>query len=161
MPAEVPPGHVAAGARFGIVAARWNEAIVRRLVDGALGALAARGVGGERVVVWWVPGAYELPLAARWLIDREAVAAVLAFGCVIRGETEHFRLVADASSDGLMRVMLDTRVPVLNGVLAVERADQAEARAGGVMGNRGAEVALAGIAMAALSGRASAPGGGR
>jgi 6,7-dimethyl-8-ribityllumazine synthase len=143
--------------RIGIVAARWNESIVSRLVDGARGTLAARGVPDGRIVTWWVPGSFELPLAARWMIARERVQAVLAFGCVIRGETEHFRLVADASRDGLMRVMLDAGVPVLNGVLAVEDLAQAEARAGGAVGNRGAEIALAALAMTALGGDAAPP----
>jgi 6,7-dimethyl-8-ribityllumazine synthase len=82
---------------------------------------------------------------------------VLAFGVLIRGETRHDRLVAESATDGLMRVMLDTRVPVLDGVLAVENAAQAEARTGGAVGNRGADVALAAIAMARLQASAGGP----
>lgn len=158
---ERPVAHDASGRRFGIVAARWNESIVRRLVAAALEALRARGAGDDAVEVWWVPGSFELPLAARWQAASGRFDAVLAFGCVVRGETEHFRLVADASSDGLMRVMLDTGVPVLNGVLAVHDVAQAEARAGGAHGNRGAEIALAAVAMAALGAgaRGAGPGG--
>lgn len=147
---EILPGHDGAGHRFAIVAARFNETYVRRMVDAALEVLRGRGVREDAVSVAWVPGSYELPLAAQWTIGRGHVEAVLAFGVVIRGETEHFRLVADAASDGLMRVMLDTGVPVVNGVLAAYDAEQAAARTGGELGNRGADVALAAIAMANL-----------
>ena len=135
--------------RFAIAAARFNETYVRRMVDAAVEVLRGRGAADERMVVAWVPGSFELPLAARWMIEAGA-DAVLAFGVVIRGETEHFRLVADAASQGLLRVTLDTGVPVLNGVLAAENAEQAAARCGGAMGNRGADVALAALQMARL-----------
>jgi len=147
---EIRPDADATGLRFALVASRFNEAQVGRLVEAALGVLRGRGAGQDAIDVWWVPGSYELPIAARWAADSGRFDAVLAFGVVIRGETEHFRLVADASSEGLMRVMLDTGVPVLNGVLAAHDAAQADARSGGAMGNRGAEIALAGIAMARL-----------
>jgi len=158
---EISLDHRAAGLRFGVVAARWNEEVVRRLVDAALATLRAQGAAADAAEVWWVPGAYELPLAARWQAASGRFDAVLAFGCVIQGETEHFRLVADASSHGLLRAGLDTGVPVLNGVLAVHDRAQAAARAGGAHGNRGAEVALAAVAMANLAARArgAAPGG--
>jgi len=146
---EIRPGHDATGLRFGIVAARFNETYVARLVRGATDVLRARGAADDAIALHWVPGSYELPLAAQWMAAR-GVDAVLAFGVVIRGETEHFRLVADAANDGLLRVMLDTGVPVLNGVLAVYDAAQAEARSGGAHGNTGAQVALAAVSMAAL-----------
>jgi 6,7-dimethyl-8-ribityllumazine synthase len=147
---EVKPEHDARGCRFALVAARFNEAHVERLVRAATDVLRQRGADDAALELVWVPGSYELPLAARWLAERGDVDAVLAFGVVIQGETEHFRLVADAASDGLMRVMLDTGVPVLNGVLAAYDAAQAEARSGGARGNRGAEIALAAIQMARL-----------
>ena len=143
------PSDDAAGLKFAIVAARWNESIVKRLLDGALEALRARGAADAHVVVRWVPGSFELPVAAQWATAAPGGChAVIALGCVIRGETEHFRLVADAASQGLMRVALDTGVPVLNGVLAVENVAQAEARSGGEHGNTGAQVALAAVHMA-------------
>jgi 6,7-dimethyl-8-ribityllumazine synthase len=143
------PADDATGLKFTIVAARWNEGIVKRLLDGALEALRARGAADADVVVRWVPGSFELPVAAQWATAApRACHAVIALGCVIRGETEHFRLVADAASQGLMRVALDTGVPVLNGVLAVEDVAQAEARSGGEHGNTGAQVALAAVHMA-------------
>jgi 6,7-dimethyl-8-ribityllumazine synthase len=89
-------------------------------------------------------------VAASWAADSGRFDAVLAFGVVIRGETEHFRLVADGATQGLQRVALDTGVPVLNGVLAVYDAAQAEARSGGTHGNTGAQTALAALAMAKL-----------
>jgi len=151
MARELTPDHDARGLAFTVVAARFNEAYVRRMVDAALDVLRARGAAEADLEVEWVPGSFELPLAARWAIERRRVAAVLAFGVVIRGETEHFRLVAEASAHGLMRVMLDTGVPVLDGVLTVGDAAQAEARTGGAVGNRGADVALAAVAMARLA----------
>ncbi|MEO5618409.1 MAG: 6,7-dimethyl-8-ribityllumazine synthase [Candidatus Eisenbacteria bacterium] len=147
---ELSPEPEARGLRFCLVAARFNEAYVRRLADAAAEVLRHRGAAEEDLERWWVPGSFELPLACRWAGASGRFDAVLAFGVVIRGETEHFRLVADAASDGLLRAGLDTGVPVLNGVLAAHDAEQAAARSGGVLGNRGAEVALAAVHMARL-----------
>ena len=147
---EIRPEHDARGHHYCLVAARFNEAYVKRLVDGALGSLRQRGAVDDDLEVVWVPGSFELPLACRWAAASGRFDAVLAFGVLIRGETEHFQLVADASTRGLVEVMLATGVPVVDGVLAVHDAAQAEARSGGVMGNRGSEVALAAVAMANL-----------
>jgi 6,7-dimethyl-8-ribityllumazine synthase len=136
--------------RFALVAARWNEAFVKRMVDAALDTLRREGVPDDHVELSWVPGSHELPLAALWAARSGRFDAVLAFGVVIRGETEHFRLVADGATQGLQRVALDTGVPVLNGVLAVYDAAQAEARCGGTHGNTGAQTALAALGMARL-----------
>jgi 6,7-dimethyl-8-ribityllumazine synthase len=140
----------AAGRRFAVVAASWNETLVKRLVDAALDTLRRHGARDTDVELSWVPGSLELPVAASWAAASGRFDAVLAFGVVIRGETEHFRLVAEGAAQGLQRVALDTGVPVLNGVLAVHDAAQAEARAGGTHGNTGAQVALAAVSMAAL-----------
>jgi 6,7-dimethyl-8-ribityllumazine synthase len=147
---ELAPELDAHGLRFALVASRFNEAYVRRLADAAADVLRGRGAAEEDLERWWVPGSFELPLASRWAAESGRFDAVLAFGVVIRGETEHFRLVADAASQGLLRVGLDTGVPVLNGVLAAYDAAQAEARAGGALGNRGAEIALGAVQMARL-----------
>lgn len=147
---EFRPEHDARGHRFCVVAARFNETYVERLVAAALEVLRNRGAAEDDLEVLWVPGSFELPLACRWVASSGRVDAVLAFGVLIRGETEHFRLVAEAASDGIQRVALETGVPVLNGVLAVHHADQAAARTGGALGNRGAEVALAAVQMARL-----------
>ena len=143
--------------RFAIVAARWNETFVRRLVDAALDTLRRGGTRDEDVEQTWVPGSLELPVAAKWAADSGRFDAVLAFGVVIRGETEHFRLVADGVTHGLQRVALDSGVPVLHGVLAVDEATQAEARCGGSHGNTGAQTALAALAMAPLHAAARGP----
>jgi 6,7-dimethyl-8-ribityllumazine synthase len=150
MTREIRPGHDAHGHRYCLVAARFNESYVLRLVEGALGSLRQRGAAEEDLEVVWVPGSFELPLACRWAAATGRFDAVLAFGVLIRGETEHFRLVAETSTRGLLDVMLATGVPVVDGVLAVHDAAQAEARSGGVIGNRGSEVALAAVAMANL-----------
>jgi len=147
---EVHPDSDARGHRFCLVAARFNEAYVRKLVDAALAVLRQRGAAEDDLEVMWVPGSFEVPLACRWAAESKRFDAVLAFGLVLRGETEHFRLVADAASHGVLRVALDTGVPVLNGVLAAYDAGQAAARTGGALGNRGAEVALAAVHMARL-----------
>ena len=136
--------------RFAIVAARWHEGIVQRLVAAAEETLRREGAPATAIELTWVPGSHELPVAALWAARSGRCDAVLAFGVVIRGETEHFRLVADGAAQGLQRVALDTGVPVINGVLAVHDAAQAEARAGGTHGNVGARYALAAIAMADL-----------
>ena len=139
-----------ANPRFAIVAARWNEVFVQRLVEAARDTLRRSGVRDEDVELTWVPGSHELPVAASWAADSGRFEAVLAFGVVIRGETEHFRIVSDGAAQGLQRVALDTGVPVLNGVLAVYDAAQAEARCGGTHGNTGAQTALAALTMAGL-----------
>ena len=156
-PRESRPGEDAAGLRFGVVAARFNEKHVQRLVDGALEALHRQGATPDAIEVLWVPGSLELPLAAKWLASRRSADgrgpvchAVLAFGVIIQGETEHFRLVADQCARGLLDVSLATGVPVLNGVLACYDAGQAEARLGGAMGHTGVTTALAAVRMARL-----------
>ncbi len=138
------------GARFAIIASRWNPRITDALVDGARQAFVASGVADTAVDVVRVPGAWELPLAARQLAVAGRHAALVALGCVVRGDTRHYEQVADGASDGLMRVALDTGVPVANGVLAVDRFEDASARAGGSHGNKGEEAALVAIEMANL-----------
>jgi 6,7-dimethyl-8-ribityllumazine synthase len=142
--------HAAAGARFAIVASRWNPRIVDALVDGARRAFIANGVAEAALDVMRVPGAWEIPQAAARLAGGGRHAAIVALGCVVRGDTRHYEHVADQCAAGLMRVALDHGVPVLNGVLAVERFDDAQARAGGTRGNKGEEVALAALEMADL-----------
>ncbi|HEX6834617.1 MAG TPA: 6,7-dimethyl-8-ribityllumazine synthase [Rudaea sp.] len=136
---------VSAAARFAIVASRWNPGIVDALVDGAQRAFAANGVDASAVDVVRVPGAWEIPPTAARLALADRYAAIVALGCVVRGDTRHYEHVADNCAQGLMRVQLDHGVPVLNGVLAVEKHEHAQARAGGAHGNKGEEAALAAI----------------
>ena len=138
------------GARFAIIASRWNPRITDALVAAARDTLAGNGVAEANIDVVRVPGAWELPIAARELAAAGKHAAIVALGCVVRGDTRHYEQVADGASEGLMRVALDTGVPVMNGVLAVERFEDATARAGGSHGNKGEECALVAIEMADL-----------
>lgn len=142
-----------AGARYAILASRWNPRITDALVEGARKTFLANGVPGDAVDVIRVPGAWELPVAAANALDRIGYAGVVALGCVVRGDTRHFEQVADECARGLMRVQLDTGVPVANGVLAVDDYAHAEARAGGSHGNKGEEAALVVIEMAHLIGK--------
>lgn len=129
---------------FGIVASRFNSMVTERLLDAAIKALDQHGVETKTV---WVPGAYELPLAAQRLAATSRCAAIVALGCVIRGETPHFDYVAAECSSGLSRVGLDFDVPIGFGVLTVDTLEQAMARAGGDAGNKGEDAALAALEM--------------
>lgn len=137
-------------ARYAVIASRWNGEIVDALVDGARLAFASHAVANDMLDVFRVPGAWELPVLARHLAVSGHYAAIVALGCVVRGETRHFEHVADQCAAGLMRVALDSGVPVLNGVLAVEDEADAWARAGGARGNKGANVAKVAIEMASM-----------
>lgn len=141
------------GARFAIIAGRWNPRITDALVEAARLAFTRHDVNAERVDVIRVPGAWEIPMAARAIAVAGRHAAIVALGCVVRGDTRHYEHVADECAHGLMRVALDTGVPVLNGVLAVEEHAHAVARAGGSHGNKGEEAAQAAIEMANLQAR--------
>jgi 6,7-dimethyl-8-ribityllumazine synthase len=138
------------GARFAIIASRWNPRITDTLVAGARRTFAEHGVAEDAVDVIRVPGAWELPVAAAAVAKKGSHAAIVALGCVVRGDTRHYEQVADGCSDGLMRVAIDHGVPVANGVLAVDRFEDAEARAGGSHGNKGEECALVVLEMAQL-----------
>src|SRR5712691_3759997 len=141
-------GHVDASARYAVVAARFNEPISRRLVEGALHAFAAAKVAEDRVDVHWVPGSFELPQAAMHLAATKRYAGIV--GVVIRGQTPHFEHVAREAASGLRHVALTTGVPTGFGVITTLDEEQAWARAGGAVGNRGEEAASAVIEMAAF-----------
>ena len=143
----------AAGARVALVCAKFNGGITTRLVDGALEALAAHGVPGSAVEVAWVPGAFELPVAAARLARSDRVDAVVALGAVIRGDTAHFEYVAGPCATGLGQVALDTGVPVVFGVLTTEDVDQALARSEKGADNKGYEAAVTALEMVDLLGR--------
>jgi 6,7-dimethyl-8-ribityllumazine synthase len=147
----------AEGARFAIVASRWNPRITDALVAGARKAFVDNGVAEAAIDVFRVPGAWEIPLAAARVAAASSHVAVVALGCVIRGETRHYEQVADGCANGLMRVALDYGLPVCNGVLAVEAHDDAQQRAGGRHGNKGEEAAMVAIEMAQLLGSMRQP----
>jgi 6,7-dimethyl-8-ribityllumazine synthase len=139
-----------AGARFAIVAARFNELIVERLVDGALDVLRRHGVADENIVLAKAPGAFELPLVCQRIAASGKVEAVIALGCVIRGATPHFDYVAGEAAKGCGSVSLSTGVPVAFGVLTTENIEQAVERAGTKAGNKGGDAALTAIEMVNL-----------
>ena len=141
------------GARYAIIASRWNPRIVDALVAAARRTFADNGVDEAYVDVVRVPGTWEIPAAARALVVGGRHAALVALGCVIRGDTRHYEHVADCTADALMQLTVLHGMPIANGVLAVERMEDAEARAGGSHGNKGEEAALAAIEMANLLGR--------
>src|SRR5881275_2764443 len=142
--------------RFAVVASRFNQQIVERLVDGALDALVRHGVAADNVDIVWVPGAWELPIAARRLLASERYNALVAVGAVIRGDTPHFDYVAGEASRGLADAGAAFETPVGFGVLTCDTMAQAEARAGGEHGNKGWDAALAALEMADLFDRLDA-----
>jgi 6,7-dimethyl-8-ribityllumazine synthase len=136
--------------RIAVVVSRFNETIGKRLLEGALDCLRRHGVREDEISVAWVPGAYELPLAARRFAASGEVDAVVCVGAVIRGETPHFDFVAQGAARGISDVARDTGVPVTFGVLTTDDSAQAAERAGGKMGNKGFDAALAALEMANL-----------
>jgi 6,7-dimethyl-8-ribityllumazine synthase len=142
--------------RFAVVASRFNQVIVEKLVDGALDALVRHGVAADDVDVVWVPGAWELPIVARRLLSSERYDALVAVGAVIRGDTPHFDYVAGEASRGLATASVDFETPIGFGLLTCDNDEQAQERAGGAHGNKGWDAALAALEMADLFGRLDA-----
>lgn len=142
------------GRRFCLVASRFNRLVVERLVEGARTVLEEAGVEQEDLDLVWVPGAWELPWAAARAVDG-GYDAVVALGCVIRGETPHFDYICEAATRGLGELTVRGEVPVTLGLLTCDTADQARERAGGSHGNKGAEAAEAALELADLAGRLS------
>ncbi len=134
--------------RFAIVAARFNERITQRLVDGARAAFGGAGLTAGRVEVHWVPGSFELPQAAALLAATGRYAGIVCVGVVIRGQTPHFEHVAREAASGIREVALTTGVPATFGVVTALSEEQAWDRAGGEVGNRGEEAAEAALEMA-------------
>jgi 6,7-dimethyl-8-ribityllumazine synthase len=142
---------VPAGARFGIVASRFNHFIVDRLVEGAVDALVRHGAPSDQVTVVRVPGAWELPLVARRLAGSKKVDAVIALGAVIRGATPHFDYVAGQAASGLAAAAGGSEIPIVFGVLTTETIEQAVERAGTKAGNKGWDAAVTAIEMVGLA----------
>lgn len=140
----------ARGSRIAIVVSRFNQTIGERLLAGAIDCLVRHGVVEDEISVTWVPGAFELPLTAHRIAASEEFHAVVCLGAVIRGETPHFEHVAGHAATGIGRASLDTGVPITFGVLTTDTVEQAEARAGGKLGNNGFDAAMAAIEMANL-----------
>jgi 6,7-dimethyl-8-ribityllumazine synthase len=155
---ETPPGLAGQSlgwpeARLAIVASRFNEFVVRPLIDGALDALERHGLARERILLLRVPGAWEIPVLAARLARSGRYDGIVTLGAVIRGETPHFEHVAGPVAASLAALQVDTGIPIGFGVLTVEDTGQAIERAGGKAGNKGAEAALACLETAALIAR--------
>ena len=142
-----PAGH---GRRFAVVASRFNETITLRLAEGAIDALTRHGAAFDDIDLVWVPGAWELPAAARRLLASDRYVGVVAVGAVIRGDTPHFDYVAGEASRGLADASAEFDRPIGFGLLTCDTVEQAEARAGGEHGNKGWDAAMAALEMVDL-----------
>lgn len=150
MPRHIHVSRDASDLRFVILCARFNEEVGRALLEGALDALRNNRAKDDHIEVAWVPGSFELPLAAKTAAKRADVSAVICLGAVIRGETPHFDFVGQAASMGILQAGLECGKPVTFGVLTTETVEQAFERAGGKLGNKGTDAALAAIEMVRL-----------
>ena len=137
--------------RFAIVVSRWNTELTGKLADGAIEALRKSGAASDAVEIFHVPGAFELPLGSMKAAESGRFDAVIALGVVIRGETPHFDFVAGQAAAGIMQASIETGVPVMFGVVTADTPEQAAARCGGAVGNKGFEAAMSAIEMANLA----------
>src|SRR5665213_1918041 len=161
-PREIRGGHDAAGLRFGLVVSRFNGFITERLLDGALTALQQGGASGDQTEVVHVPGSFEIPIIAKKMGLGSRYDAIIAIGCILRGETAHFDFLATEVSRGIQLAQMDTGIPIIFCVLTCDTLEQAIDRAGLKSGNKGYEAGLAALEMAHLSRKlAGEPGGGR
>lgn len=149
---QVLEGKVVApeGMKVGIIASRFNEIIVNKLLGGAVDGLVRHGVEEENITAAWVPGAFEIPVAASKMAQSGKYDAVICVGAVIRGDTSHYDYVCNEVSKGIAQVGLATGIPVLFGVVTTENIEQAIARAGSKAGNKGYDCALSAIEMVNL-----------
>ena len=139
------------GLRIGLIASQFNESITSRLLEGAREALVKNGVREDAITIVWVPGSLELPQAAKRMAESGAWDGLVTLGCVIRGETAHFDYVAGEAARGVADVARDSGLPVTFGVLTTYDVDQAMARSGGALGNRGYDAAVAVLKMISLN----------
>lgn len=146
--APVPSGK---GMRVGIVASEWNENITKALLNGAKETLISNGVNLEDVVVEIVPGSFELIFGCSQMVKKHDVDAVIAIGCVIRGDTPHFDYICQAVSSGISKLNVEENVPVIFGLLTTNSQEQAEERSGGILGNKGDEYAITALKMIAFA----------
>lgn len=141
---------IANGMKFGIVAARFNEFIVSKLIGGAEDALLRHGAKEDDITLAWVPGAFEIPTAAKQMAQSGKYDAVICLGAVIRGATSHYDYVCNEVSKGIAHVSLETGIPVMFGVVTTENIEQAVERAGTKAGNKGYDAAVSAIEMVDL-----------
>ena len=150
MPKELQPEMDGKGLRVAVVVARFNEFVTRRLLEGAVETLGRHGVSDDDIVLSWVPGSFELPVVAKTLGQTGQYDAVICLGAVIRGETDHYNMVAGQAAAGISAVGRETGVPTIFGVLTTDNMEQAINRAGGKSGNLGSNAAAAAIETARL-----------
>lgn len=136
--------------KIAIVAARFNQFIVQKLVDGAREALTSHGISEDAIDLVWVPGSFEIPAVAKRLAESKKYAAIICLGAVIKGETDHYEYVAGNAASGIAQVALNAGVPVIFGILTCQTVEQAMDRCGGKAGNKGFDAALAALEMANL-----------
>jgi 6,7-dimethyl-8-ribityllumazine synthase len=136
--------------RFGIVVSDWNNDITSSLLKGAQKTLKKHGVSGKEIIIKHVPGSFELTLGAQFLAEYDDLDGVICLGCVIRGETPHFKYICQSVTQGITQLNLDYNIPFIFGILTTEDHQQALERAGGRYGNKGDEAAVTAIKMAAL-----------
>ncbi|MFM8959083.1 MAG: 6,7-dimethyl-8-ribityllumazine synthase [Bacteroidota bacterium] len=140
----------AASLRIGIITARWNHAITEQLTSACVQALLDRGVSLNNILVHHVPGCYEIPTGCQWLDHYQKVDALIAMGCLIKGETPHFEYISEAVTRGIMDLMLRLNKPIINSVLTVYNQEQALDRLGGTHGHKGIEAAQTALQMLRL-----------
>lgn len=136
--------------KFAIVAARFNQLIVDRLISGSIDAFTRHGVPEDSIELIWVPGSFEIPQVAKKLAASGHYAAVVCLGCVIQGETDHYDYVCSQTASGIAQAGMETGVPVIFGILTCDTLEQAMNRAGGKAGNKGSDAALAAMEMVSL-----------
>jgi 6,7-dimethyl-8-ribityllumazine synthase len=136
--------------RFAIVVSEWNTEITHALAEGAIKAFTGHGIPDEHVSLYHVPGSFELPAAAKMILQNTHADAVLCLGCVIQGETRHFEFICQATAKGIIDVSLEFSKPVIFGVLTTDTMEQARERAGGKHGNKGIEAAVTAMKMLGL-----------
>jgi len=146
-PASLPSGKDYV---FSLIVSEWNPEVTLSLAAAARDTLLNAGAVEENILMYMVPGSFELPLAAAWAAEDAEVHAILCLGCIIQGETRHFEFISQAVAQGITRVSLDTHVPVIFGVLTTDTLEQAQDRSGGKHGNKGVEAAVAALKMLAL-----------
>lgn len=150
MPRTIEGQLVATGKRFGIIASRFNEFIVKKLLEGCLDGLTRHGVNEEEITIAWVPGSFEIPLGAQRLAMSEDYDAVICLGALIRGGTPHFDYISGEVTKGIAQVGLQSGVPVVYGVITTDSIEQAIERAGTKVGNKGYDAAMSALEMTDL-----------
>ena len=147
MPHIIEGSYQGKGLKIGVVVSRFNELITKAMLEGALNELRRIGVSESDLHVIWVPGAYEIPFACQSLIQSKSPDALVAIGCIIRGETSHYEHIAQGVVDGIQKVVLAFKIPIGLGVITVENLGQAMERSGGKQGNKGRDAAKSAVEM--------------